>query len=82
MVLAAPGQGMRKNCASALPDIPTLSLILRRKEICVRPELSLLKAIMTVVCFCVVAVTVQKKSSPEAFYPVPLQGAQPLKTKK
>lgn len=48
----------------------------------VRPELSLLKAIMTVVCFCVVAVTVQKKSSPEAFYPVPLQGAQPLKTKK
>lgn len=34
MVLAAPGQGMRKNCASALPDIPTLSLILRRKEIC------------------------------------------------
>lgn len=63
MVLGASGQWMGKNYVSALSDILTLSLIPQRKEISVRPEVSLLNAVMTSVFFCmVVPVTVQKKA--------------------
>lgn len=81
MVLAASGQGMRKNCASALPDIPTLSLILRRKEICVRPELSLLKAIMTVVLLYGCSDRTEKKF-PRSFLPCAFAGCSTFKNQE